>query len=122
MATPTPINRAPGFRPEPALIVNFVAAVATMLAAFVPDRITPESAALWVVVINAVGALVIGLRVRPLAPSLFTNVVGAVASLLAAYRFEVSSEQVGLINTVVLLGLALFVRGQSTPVQDRVPV
>lgn len=121
MATTTPA-RAASFRPEPALVVNFVAAMLTMVAAFVPDRITPESTALWVVVINAVGALIIGLRVRPLAPNLFTAVVGAVASLLGAYQFDISPEQVGLINTVVLLGLALFVRGQSTPVQDRLPV
>jgi hypothetical protein len=112
-ATPT------ATRPEPALIVNLVAATLTMIAAFIPDRISPEVTALWVVAINAVGALIIGLRVRPVAPSLFTNVVGAAAAVVGAYGFDVSPEQVGLINTVVLLGLALVVRNQSTAVGNK---
>lgn len=113
MTTPVPVPAS--WRPEPALIVNFVAAVVTLVFAFVPSW-QPETTALIVVAINAVGAVVIGVRVRPLAPSLFTNVVGAAAAVFAAFNLTVTTEQVGLINTVVLVGLALFVRGQSTPV------
>ena len=117
--TPTQPVAVHPWRPEPALIVNSVAAVVSLLAAFVPDQISPTVTALVIVAINAVGALAIGLRVRPLAPSLFTNVVGAVASVFAALGLHMTSEQVGLVNSVVLLGLALFVRGQSTPVSSR---
>lgn len=105
-------------RPEPALIVQTIATLLSLVAAFGPDWLSPEQTAIAVTVVNAVAALIVGLRVRPIAPSLFTNVIGAVAALTAAYGFDVSQEVVGGVNAFVLALLALAVRNQSTPVQN----
>lgn len=104
------------FGREPSLWISLIGTVLSLVAGFGMDWLSPEQAALVVVVLNAVLAAVNALAVRPVSPVAFTYLVGAVAALVAAYGVEVSQSMVGAVNAAVLALLGLLLRGNVTPV------
>lgn len=104
------------FGREPSLWISLIGTILSLVAGFGMDWLTPEQAALVVVVLNAVLAAVNALAVRPVSPVAFTYLVGSVAALVAAYGIEVSQSVVGSINAAVLALLGLLLRGNVTPV------
>lgn len=112
----------PDNRPEPALVIGFISAALSVGVALGLPGLSAEQAALVIALINAVLAAVVAWRVRPVGPAAFTGLVGAVVALTAAYGFDVSQQTVGAVDGLVIAGLALLVRGQVTPVQDRTAV
>lgn len=101
---------------EPTLYLQAIAAVLGLAMTFGWDKLTAEQAALWVAMLTAVVTAVNAALVRPVAPVAFTGLVAATASLVAAYGFDVTQEQVGGVQTVVIAVLALLTRVQVTPV------
>ncbi len=100
---------------EPTLVIGVIASALSLLVGFGFDWLTAEQAALVVVVLNAVLGVVNAISVRPIAPAAFTYLVGAVATLAAAYGLNVGQEVVGAINGLVLSILMFLTRGQVTP-------
>ncbi len=109
-------------RREPTLIIGTVGAALSLLVTLGFDWLNAEQAALIVTALNAALGVANAIAVRPIAPAAFTYAVGAVASLAAAYGFEVGQETVGAVNGLVLAVLMLLTRGQVTPVRDPKPV
>jgi len=103
------------FGREPSLWITAIGSLLSLVAGFGLDWLTPEQAALAVVVLNAVLGVVNAVLVRPVSPVAFTYLVGAVAALVAAYGVEVSQSVVGAVNATVLAVLALLLRGQVSP-------
>lgn len=109
------------FGREPSLWIATIGTVLSLIAGFGLDWLTPEQAALVVVVLNALLGVVNAVLVRPVAPAAFTYFVAAVATLIAAYGVEVSQSQVALVNGAVLAVLALLLRGAVSPVEPSTP-
>ncbi len=103
------------FGREPSLWITAIGAGLSLVAGLGVDQLTPEEAALIIVVFNAVLGVVNALAVRPVAPAAFTYLVAAAASLVAAYGINVPQATVGAVNAAVLAVLALLLRGQVTP-------
>lgn len=103
---------------EPALVVGFVGAALSVLAAFGLSGLSAEQVALIVAALGAITGAVTAALTRPLAPGAFTAVVAAGVALAAGYGLEVSPEMVGALNGLVLAGLALLTRGQVSPAQS----
>jgi hypothetical protein len=114
--------RGGAMRREPSLYITAIGTVLSLVAAFGLDFLTPEQAALVIVVLNAGLGVWNALKVRPVAPAAFTYFVGVVATLVAAYGVEVSQSVVGAVNAAVLAVLALLLRGNVSPNEDPAPV
>jgi len=108
------------FGREPALVINTVSALLSLLVTF-QFGLTTEQAGAIVAVISGVFAAVAAAVTRPIAPNAFTGLVAAVATLLAAYGMSMSPEAVGAVNGLVLAGLALLARGQVSPSSPTAP-
>jgi hypothetical protein len=102
---------------EPSLYISAIGTILSLVAAFGVHFLTPEQAALAIVVLNAGLGVWNALKVRPVAPAAFTYAVSAVATLVAAYGVHVSAEVVGSVNAAVLAVLALLLRGNVSPVE-----
>ena len=102
-------------RPEPALIVGFIAAALSLGTALGFPGLSAEQVAVIVGGVNAVGTVIVAVKVRPIAPAAFTGLVASVAAVALAYGFEVSSEVVGGVNALVLAALSMLTRAQVTP-------
>lgn len=100
---------------EPAVILNALSAVLGLVVTL-NVGMTGEQAGLIVGLGGAVITAIAAAMTRPIAPQAFTALVAAVASLLAAYHFDVSPAVVGSVNGLVLAVLTLLVRHQVTPV------
>ncbi len=110
------------FSREPTLILGVIAAALSLLVSFGFDWLTAEQAALIIAVLNGVLGVANAVAVRPVAPAAFTYLVGAIASLAAAYGLEVGQETVGAVNGLVLAVLMLLTRAQVTPARSPQPV
>jgi hypothetical protein len=110
------------FGREPSLVIATIASLLSLVAGFGLDWLTPGEAAAVVVALNAVLGAWNAWAVRPVSPAAFTYLVGAVATLIAAYGVHVSQSHVGLVNAAVLSVLALVLRGNVTPAADPQPV
>ncbi len=103
---------------EPALIIGVIGAALSLVVSLGFDWMTAEQAALIIAVLNGALGVANAIAVRPIAPPAFTDTVGAVASLAAAYGFNVAQDTVGAVNGLVLAVLVLLTRGQVTPAKD----
>ena len=103
------------FGREPALWIGAVSGLLSLGTALGFDGLSATQVAAIIAVINAVGAVISALAVRPIGPAVFTNLVAAGAALTSAYGFELSPEIVGGVNVAVLAVLSLLVRGQVSP-------
>lgn len=100
---------------EPALFLGVISAALVFFGTQGFAGLSPEHAALWIALLNAIVGAVTAFTTRPIAPSAFTAVVGAGVALASAYGFEMSTEAVGALNALVIAGLSLIVRGEVAP-------
>jgi asparagine N-glycosylation enzyme membrane subunit Stt3 len=105
------------FGHEPALWVGVLASVLSFLVTLNIHGLTDQQAALFVTAVNAVAAVVVAIRTRPIAPAVFTGAVSSVAALAVGYGLHVAPATVGALNLVVLSVLALVTRGQVSPIE-----
>lgn len=103
------------FGREPALVVGFLGAALSVLAAFNLDGLTAEQVALIVAALGAITGAITAAMTRPVAPGAFVALVGALAALAAGYGLNVGPEVVGTVNGLVLAFLALVTRGEVSP-------
>jgi hypothetical protein len=103
------------FGREPALWVGTIATALSLGTAVGVPGLSQYQVAALVVAINAVAFGITAWQVRPIAPSLFTNVVGALFAVGTAYGFSVTSETVGGVNALVIAVLSLIMRGHVSP-------
>lgn len=105
------------FGREPALVIQTIGAVAAVLVGFGVSLDDGTVAAITAVVAAAAAAWT-ALHVRPVAPAVFTGVITTGATLAAAFGFDLSQEQVGLICAAAMTGMAMLTRAQVTPAND----
>lgn len=103
-------------RREPSLIIATIGAVLSLVAGFGLPFLSADQAGLITAVITAGLGIWTALKVRPVAPAVFTYGTGLVATLLATYGVDLSQERVALINAAVLAVLTMVLRGQVSPV------
>jgi hypothetical protein len=109
------------FGREPALILQSIGAVLSLgIALGLP--LSTEQAGLAVAVVSAVFGAVAAAATRPVAPQAFVGVVATVAALTSSFGFEASPELIGGLNAVIVSGLALLGRAQSSPATPSAPV
>lgn len=100
---------------EPALVVGAIVAGISMAGTLGFSLLSPEQAGIWVLLVNAVAAAVMAWTTRPISPGVFTYLIGVIATLGAAYGFELASDQINGLNVLVISILTLITRGQVTP-------
>lgn len=108
-------------RREPALIVGAISAILSLLVALNWHGLTSDQAALIVAVVVAVGGVITALATRPIAPGLFTALIGAVAAAASGFGFHWDPSVVGAVGFAVASLLALITRHQVTPVPAAAP-
>lgn len=101
---------------EVTLWANAVAALVGVLVTFNLHWLTPLEAAAVVGGVNALAAIVVAWKARPVAPALWTGAWSAAAALLVAYGLHLSDVTVGAVNVLVLAVAAGVTRLQVTPV------
>ena len=108
------------FGREPSIIIGFLGAVITALAALNMDFLDAGQAA---ALTGAISALIIAVTTRPIGPALFAAAFVAVSALFAEYGMRWSDAQVAGWSGAILAGFALFgIRPQVTPVIDQAPI
>lgn len=105
---------------EPALWFALLGSVIVLLGTLGFHALTGEQAGLIVGAINAAAAILTALTTRPISPSVFTGFVAALAAVAMSYGLHVTPEQLGMVNFIVLNGLALLTRGQISPTETAV--
>lgn len=105
------------FGRQPALALAMITSVVLLLGTFGFSWISGDQAGLIVAAISALGAAAMALFTRPIAPSVFTAAVAALAAVATAYGLELSAETVAAINSVVISVLAFLTWGQVSPVE-----
>lgn len=106
------------FGREPTLLIGTIASLLSVGVGFNFDWLTARQAAVIVVALNAVLGVINAIAVRPISPAAFTYLVGAVATLCAAYGLHFSQSSVGAVNGLVISVLMFLTRGQVTPTAD----
>lgn len=100
---------------EPALLIGFVSAGLSVVAALGFHGLGSARVALIVAALNAVLGVLQALYTRPVAPAAFTTLVAAAAALAAGYGYHTSPELIGAVNALVVAFLSLMTRQQVTP-------
>jgi hypothetical protein len=113
MESPTLFGR------EPALWISSLAAVLAVVAGFGLPGINDGIIAALTAFLTAGAGAWTALRVRPIAPAVFTGVISTGAVLLAAFGLDLSQHQVGLVAAAAAMLVSLVARGQVSP--DVVP-
>lgn len=103
------------FGREPALWIGTISTALSLGTAVGVPGMSQYQVAALVVALNAIAFGVTAWQVRPIAPALFTNVIGALFAVGVAYGFSVPSETVGAVNAVAIAVLSLLTRGQVSP-------
>jgi hypothetical protein len=109
------------FRREPTVYLQGLQVVLALLVSFKVLGLTEELSALVLAFAGAVLGAINALKVRPVAPAAFTALITTAAPLLAHFRLDLSTEQVGALQFAVLFTLALITRTQVSPVVDPAP-
>jgi hypothetical protein len=110
--TPTLFGR------EPALWLQTITAALALLVAVPGAGINDTFAALLISAIAAGFTAWQAFLVRPVAPTVFSAGIAAVAPLFAYFGLDFTQTQVGLFSAAVAAVIALWVRPQSTPRAD----
>lgn len=107
------------FGREPALIIGFIGAIVTALAALnLPGLNAGQAAAIT----GAVTAAIIAATTRPVGPALFVAAFTAVAALFAEYGLHWSDSVIAGVSGIIVAGFSLFgIRPQVTPKDDPRP-
>lgn len=102
---------------EWALISAAIAAVLNWLVGFKWESLSAEQAALIMTAINAVAALVMAWRTRPVPPGAYVYVIASLAALGSAYGANWSQEAVGQFTAALIAILGMLHRVQVSPVE-----
>lgn len=100
---------------EPALVIGFASAGLGVLATLGFHSLTPAIVGLIVAALNAVLGAVQAVFTRPIAPAVFTTLVGALAALAAGWGYHASPELIGGVDALVVAFLSLLTRSQVSP-------
>lgn len=100
---------------EPTLWIQLATAVLGFGVTFGWDSLNAKQAAAIVAILTAILGAINAALVRPVAPPAFAAVVTAGATLLAAYGLEMGQERIGMVQLMVIAGLALLTRVQVSP-------
>lgn len=115
------MEQRPWFGRDPALwsqAILAVLAVAQMFFPGLPDTLVAIVAG----ILAAAAGTFTALHVKPLAPTVFTTLVAALAPLVAYFGIHVTQAQIGALQLALAAVLGLLVRQASTPRWDPVEV
>lgn len=113
----------PWFGRDPALVINTLAASGALIIAIVGTRIAWLNPAVVdgvVVFLNASAAWRIAVKVRPVAPAVFSGVITATVGLLAAFHYNIRPDVVASLTLAVGTAVVMWTRTQVTPEHDPV--
>lgn len=110
------------FGREPALVIQTLAAILTLLVGFSVPGLNDGLVAGITALLTAGAAAWTAWHVRPIAPALFTGLITTGATLLAAFGVDLSQQQVSLVTVTATAVMALLMRAQVTPDHDPVPI
>lgn len=115
----------PWFGRDPALVINTVWAFLALVVAVIGTRMPWANQAVvdaFVVVLNAVAAWQVAIRVRPVAPAVFSGVITGAVGLLAAFHFDIRPDLVASATFAVSTAVVMWARTQITPEHDPAPM
>jgi hypothetical protein len=98
---------------EPKLVLSIVAAIVNVVVVL-NVGLTSDQAGLLVAAISAVAALFAALRVRPIAPGVFTAAFTALAAVASSFGLHLPPAMVGAVTSLVLVALSAIFRQQVT--------
>lgn len=105
---------------HPTLWIGLINIVIMGLATLQFRFLDNDQAGLIVAAINAVAAAVTAWVVRPIQPAIYTYAVGSLIAVGAAYGLNVTPEQLGGLNSVVVGILALLTYGNVSPLDTAI--
>lgn len=108
------------FGREPALVIQSIGAVLSMLVAFSVPGLNDRLVALILAVISAGAGTWAAVHVRPIGPAAFTGFVGAAAALAGEFGLHATQQQLGLITAAAVMVATVWARGQITPTHSPV--
>jgi hypothetical protein len=103
------------FRFEPAILIQTISAGLALLVTFGIPGLSADQAALIVATVAAILGVVTALKVRPIAPAIFTTLITAGAALLTGYGLDLSQEMIGAVQVFVVAVMTMLTRGQVSP-------
>lgn len=109
------------FRREPTVYLQGLQVALALLVSFKVLGLTEELSALVLAFAGAILGAYNAWKVQPVAPAAFTALVTTAAPLLAHFRLDMTTEQIGALQFAVLFTLALITRTQVSPVADPAP-
>lgn len=109
------------FGREPALVIQSIAALLTLLVGFGLTGLNDGLVAAITAVLTAGAAAWTAVHVRPVAPAVFTGLITTGATLLAAFGVDLSQQQVSLVTVAATALMAMWTRTQVTPEHDPLP-
>lgn len=89
------------FKRDPSLYITAIAAVLGVGVSLGLRGLDAHQAGAIMAVITAAGGVWTAVHTRPVAPSLFTAFLGALALLLAAYQVDISQEVLSAVQVAV---------------------
>lgn len=105
---------------HPTLWIGLINIVVMGLATLQFRFLDNDQAGLIVTAINAVAAAVTAWVVRPIQPAIYTYAVGSLIAVGAAYGLNVTAEQLGALNSIVVGVLAFLTYGNVSPLDTAV--
>lgn len=103
------------FGRQPALAISVLTSVILLLSTFGFSWLSGDQAGLVIAAISAASGAATAFFTRPIAPSAFTALVGALTAVATAYGFNLSVESVAAINAVVISALGFITWGNVAP-------
>lgn len=116
MTTPTTVQRS-WFGREPALVISTVSVILTALVSFGLPGLSDGLAASIVAALVALSGFLTALNTRPIAPSIASGLILAMAALVGAFGVDVPQQWIGAAVMVVQALVTLIVRGDIAPVK-----
>ena len=110
------------FGRDPALWINALAALLSILVTLNIKGLSIDQAAAIVSVLTAGGGLLAALATRPFSVGAFTTFASTLVVLGAAYGLHVPPETLGAIQAAIVAVLTLVARGYITPLHDPRPL
>lgn len=99
---------------EPTLVLQTVSALLAFIVTFGFSWLSTDQAGAIVAVIAAVIGAINALKVHPVAPAVFQAVITTGAALLTSYGLDLSQQQVGAFQLLVIAMVALVTNQQTT--------
>lgn len=103
------------FGRNPALIIGMVLAVLALADGLGLHQFGPATVAAIAVALNLVLGAGQAWYTRPIAPAIFTNAIGAIFAVAAAFGFPGSPVLIGGVDAVVVAVLSMITHGQVAP-------